>query len=107
MTAHRVTLFVGLALTLLAIAGCGNERPRDEDIIDALERTDFMNEKITADRISSMHCTPLNDVYECVIVYRTQKRRAPGEVGIDRVSKLRLQLELVGKRWRVSKLVLT
>lgn len=107
MITHRFAMFAGMGLMLLAIAGCGNERPRDEDIIDALERTDFMNEKITADRISSMHCMPLNEVYECVIVYRTQKRRAPGELGIDKVSKLRLQLELVGKRWRVSKLVLT
>lgn len=104
--AHRILLCAGLMLTMSAIAACGNEAPGNDEIVAALERTSFMTEKITADRISSIECTPMNSVHSCIIAYRTQKQRAAGEIGIDKISKLHLQFELVGKRWRVSRIVL-
>lgn len=104
--AHQFLFRAGLALTMTTMAACGNDQPGTDDFVAALERADFMNEKITADRISSMDCTSANGVHSCVITYRTQKRRAAGEIGIDKVSKLHLQFELVGKRWRVSRIVL-
>lgn len=103
MLRHPVAIS-GFAIS--ALAACGsNDSPSREDIISAIERTEFMNEKITSDRISALRCEQRGKMHDCLITYLISRKRNNGEIGIDRRSNLRLEIERVGPRWRVSRIV--
>lgn len=96
------------ALALGLLSACGNsDIPQRDDIIAAIERTEFMTDRITSDRISMMRCEQRGKIHECLITYRTSPKRGDGEIGIDKRSNLRVEIERVGPRWRVSRIVMT
>ncbi|MGL4813222.1 MAG: hypothetical protein ACRCXM_15740 [Beijerinckiaceae bacterium] len=101
----RNSNFLYLGMTAL-LAGCASDAPQKNDIVAALERAHLADVRIPLDRIRSAECQPAANVFQCEIVYIAPKK-TDAQSGIDRLARMRLEIERVGKIWRVGKITPT
>ena len=70
----------------------------------AIERTHFMNFKIGAENISDLRCEERGKMHHCKITYLLPRKKAAGAIGLDKQGHLNLEIERVGKNWRISRI---